>query len=416
MKIVRVAAKNFKSFKDIDIHLGDLNLIIGPNSAGKSNFIQVLKFYCDAINFGLEDAISLQGGTGYLRNNNLIDNNISEFIFEFDLIKKSFSNLMLFRDNLMINHIESKFSLKFNKRGEGFSLLSESIKVKFEEYADESQDSEKRDYFDMTLERNKSSKHIKVNVTGGEEKEKIIKEILPPIGLVGNLLNKDQLMIKYISLFLGIRRFINESFTIFDFDPKVLKKSSSVSAKYNLEEDGSNLSICLNTVLKKSKNKKVFINQLQDMLPFINGILTEKTLDKTMLFKIKEKYSDSKYFPASLMSDGTVNIVAVILALYFDDRELVVFEEPERNIHPGLLSKLLDKFYEMSTEKQIIITTHNPEVIKHVKKEDIIFVKRNSGGFTEGKRINQIKDIHKFLDEEIGVDELYVDDILGGLF
>ena len=160
----------------------------------------------------------------------------------------------------------------------------------------------------------------------------------------------------------------------------------------------------LNKVLKSPKTKKMFLGQLRDMLPFINGILTEKTLDKTMLFKIKEKYNNSRYFPAALMSDGTVNIVAMILALYFDNRNLVVFEEPERNIHPGLLSNVIEKFYEVSTKKQILVTTHNPQLIKHVKIDDMIFIKRNEFGFNEGKRVNDIEDIGNFLDEEIGIE------------
>ena len=39
-----------------------------------------------------------------------------------------------------------------------------------------------------------------------------------------------------------------------------------------------------------------------------------------------------------------------------------------------------------------------------------------SGGFTEGKRVKEIEEIENFLDEEIGIDELYIDDVLGGLF
>lgn len=270
--------------------------------------------------------------------------------------------------------------------------------------------------FYINLERIKGKKNIKIELVSENDNEYDVKEILPPIDLLEDLIEKDELMINYIALFIGLRNFFNENFAIFDLDPKVLKKSSSVSAKYRLEEDGSNLSICLNKVLKNSKSKKMFLGQLRDMIPFINGILTEKTLDKTMLFKIKEKYNNSRYFPAALMSDGTVNIVAMILALYFDNRNLVVFEEPERNIHPGLLSNVIEKFYEVSNEKQILVITHNPQLIKHVKLDDMIFIKRNEFGFTEGKRVNDIEDIENFLDEEIGIDELYIDDIIGGLF
>jgi len=73
MKIIpikTIKAKNFKSFKDIEINLSDFNVIIGPNSAGKSNFLSILQFLRDIINSGIENAISLQGGLDYMLNSN----------------------------------------------------------------------------------------------------------------------------------------------------------------------------------------------------------------------------------------------------------------------------------------------------------------------------------------------------------
>ncbi len=42
MNINRVKIKNFKSLKDVDINLSNLNLLTGVNSSGKSSFIQAL--------------------------------------------------------------------------------------------------------------------------------------------------------------------------------------------------------------------------------------------------------------------------------------------------------------------------------------------------------------------------------------
>lgn len=420
MNIGRIYVNNFKSFNEIDIDLKKINLVIGANASGKSNFIQIIKFYHDAIAYGLENAISLQGGTQYLRNTNLKENYKSLFKFELNFERKIIRKINSDKSIIEIKNILNEFHLSYNKRGDGFSIAYEKIIIHFNEYSNNHKSNNLYDNkvgeFYIKLERIKGKKNIKIELVSENGNEYDVKEILPPIDLLEDLIEKDELMINYIALFIGLRNFFNENFAIFDLDPKVLKKSSSVSAKYRLEEDGSNLSICLNKVLKSPKTKKMFLGQLRDMLPFINGILTEKTLDKTMLFKIKEKYNNSRYFPAALMSDGTVNIVAMILALYFDNRNLVVFEEPERNIHPGLLSNVIEKFYEVSTKKQILVTTHNPQLIKHVKIDDMIFIKRNEFGFTEGKRVNDIEDIGNFLDEEIGIDELYIDDIIGGLF
>lgn len=420
MNIEKIYVSNFKSFNEIDINLNKMNLVIGANASGKSNFIQILKFYYEAIEYGLENAISLQGGTQYLRNNNLKENYKSLFKFKFNFERKIRKNINLDKSVIEMRYIINEFDLNYNKRGDGFSLAYEKVIIYYDEYINNNKNEEpsydKIGEFCIKLERVKGKKNIKFELISDNDKKYNVKEILPPIDLIETLIEKDELIIKYISLFTGLRSFFDENFAVFDLDPKILKKSASVSAKYRLEEDGSNLSICLNNVLKNNKSKKIFLDQLRDMLPFVSGILTEKTVDKAMLFKIKEKYNNSRYFPASFMSDGTVNIVAMILALYFDNRNLVVFEEPERNIHPGLLSNIVEKFYEVSSEKQILVTTHNPQLIRHVKIDDIIFIKRNKFGFTEGKRVIDIEEIKSFLDEEIGIDELYIDDVLGGLF
>lgn len=59
---------------------------------------------------------------------------------------------------------------------------------------------------------------------------------------------------------------------------------------------------------------------------------------------------------ANFISDGTVSIIAIILALYFElDSEIIILEEPERNIHPKLLKNLLSSAEDVSSEKQVII-------------------------------------------------------------
>ena len=81
MKAIKhVYAHNFKSFEDISIELNSLNLIIGSNSSGKSNFVQIFKFVSDCIYYGVESAISIQGGINELRNANM------------EKMKKSLSN------------------------------------------------------------------------------------------------------------------------------------------------------------------------------------------------------------------------------------------------------------------------------------------------------------------------------------
>ena len=41
--IEQIAIQNFKSFKDVSLKLGPMNIFIGANASGKSNFFDALR-------------------------------------------------------------------------------------------------------------------------------------------------------------------------------------------------------------------------------------------------------------------------------------------------------------------------------------------------------------------------------------
>lgn len=60
--IERLRLRNFRSFKDVDIELRPLNIVVGANASGKTNLVQAFRFLRDLAQHGLENAVSLQGG------------------------------------------------------------------------------------------------------------------------------------------------------------------------------------------------------------------------------------------------------------------------------------------------------------------------------------------------------------------
>ena len=75
--------------------------------------------------------------------------------------------------------------------------------------------------------------------------------------------------------------------------------------------------------------------------------------------------------------------MALVVALYFQDqRKFAIFEEPEKNLHPYLLSRVMTMFKEASEFKQILATTHNSEIVKYAGLENILFVCRDRNGFS----------------------------------
>src|SRR4051794_19774146 len=68
MSVRHISASNFKTFNQLDVELRGFNVLVGANAAGKSNFVSVFRFLRDIGEFGIENAISLQGGGEYLTN------------------------------------------------------------------------------------------------------------------------------------------------------------------------------------------------------------------------------------------------------------------------------------------------------------------------------------------------------------
>jgi predicted ATPase len=200
---------------------------------------------------------------------------------------------------------------------------------------------------------------------------------------------------------------------VYDFDPKLPKKAVAITGKRDLDEDGSNLSIVLQDIFANSSQKRKFSNLIRDLIPFVANLYVENFADRSLLFKISETFDPRSYFPASLVSDGTIHITALVTALYFQSQNVVVIEEPEHNIHPYLISRIVQMLNEAANDRQVIITTYNPEVVKHALLDSLILVSRDEGGFSTLSRPSDHSAVRTFLEHELGVDDLYVQNLLG---
>jgi|SRR5882762_270237 len=128
---------------------------------------------------------------------------------------------------------------------------------------------------------------------------------------------------------------------------------------------------------------------------------------------MREQYFKREYLPASLLSDGSISIVALIVALFFETKELIVIEEPERNLHPSLISKVVAMMKDAAKHRQILITTHSPEVVKHAGVDNLLLLSRDSEGYSTVTRPADNESVKSFLSDELGIDELYAQQLLG---
>lgn len=415
MAIKKIQVVNFKSFEKLDIEIGKFNVLIGANASGKSNFVQIFKFLRDIINSGLNNAISMQGGIEYLQNINIgsSENFSVDVVSDQEvgwIVKKIGKDLI----GIKIYEVIYKFAIKFKKTGLGFEITRDKLTqkchfvklVKQKEKIEEKEELGKGEIIFSCV-----NGKVKINITKPEEVLIEENDIIPPF-LEENKLSPNTLLLESPFFFIPALAEDFSEISIYNFNPKEPKKATPITGKAELEEDGSNLSIILKNIIENKEKKRKLFNLINDLLPFVSNIDVEKFADKSLLFKLREKYFKEQYLPASLLSDGTINITALIIALYFEKKPLTIIEEPERNIHPYLISKIVNVMKEASQNKQIIVTTHNPEIVKHTDLDNLLLVSRNKDGFSTISKPADKKEVKIFFKNEIGIEELYVQNLL----
>jgi len=428
-----ISVSNFKSFDEIDIILDKFNILIGPNASGKSNFINIFRYLRDISRHGLDNAISLQGDKEYIcnamRNDPLLK-------MSYSLIPPNIGRLLPYKEQLLglkLAKIQNDFAIRF-KKNKTFEIAYDKCQIDFMLHSFGPQGKINKLNTAKPLGKGNikiESEKGKININHQFENRNskahslfpgILDNVIPEF-VRNNKFTKNRLLLEtpLITLFIIPVGNIFENLAIYDFNSQLMKNAVPIAAKKELETDGKNIALVLKNILANPSSRQKFLNYIKDLLPYIKDIKTSKLADKSLLFSVEEIYNTHKFFPSSFLSDGTVYLTAVLLALFFDtekdddddDLSMIIFEEVGRNIHPSLISKLVNLFKEASGHRQIIVSTHNPQLVKYADPEDLLLVSRNEKGYSAISRPVEKSDVKIFLENEIGIDELFAQDLLG---
>jgi predicted ATPase len=417
MAITNITVSNFKSFKNLDLALGQFNVVIGANAAGKSNFTQVFKFLRDIEQNKLDDAVFMHGGPFSLLNRKVGSTQ--------DLRIKAVSNKQMGwgRGSRFMRVYESTYELALHFTGPKSSLnvAVDELRQKFETGAPrrkkmgklfEDDAVDKGEFWSRT-----SDGKLHVGIEPAELERRLEEEhILPPLSFFSEARSetggKSSLAIQspFSPLTPPWQTLFGDIGT-YNIDPHIAREPCPVGGKPELQESGRNFALILRQILDNPENSRKFHNLLQDLLPFVVEVSTEKYPEKSVLITLRENYYTDAFF-AHLLSDGTMNLAALVVALYFENKDLVIIEEPERNIHPHLISRLVEMMKDASRNRQIIVTTHSPEVVWHAGIENLLLLSRDQDGFSIVSRPAEKEEVKIFLEHELGLDELFVQDLL----
>ncbi len=114
------------------------------------------------------------------------------------------------------------------------------------------------------------------------------------------------------------------------------------------------------------------------------------------------------YFGFRELSIGTQRVIRMVVSMLFDKRSLMLIEQPEDSIHPGLLRKLLDLFRTYSDRSQLIFSTHSTTVLDMLEPSEVHLVTA-PGGETHVRALTgvELAAARAFLNDEGDLSDFY---------
>ena len=174
-----------------------------------------------------------------------------------------------------------------------------------------------------------------------------------------------------------------------------IKKTVPLNDNRYLRHDGSNLAAFLYYLREKHGRSYDMIRRtVQLVAPFFDDFFLEPLVlnEDTIRLEWRHRGSDS-YFDAASLSDGSLRFIA-LATLLLQPKELrpsvLLLDEPELGLHPAAIVIIASLIKQVSTETQIVVATQSPLLLDHFEPEDVLVTERVEGA-TQFTRLDREK-------------------------
>ena len=151
----------------------------------------------------------------------------------------------------------------------------------------------------------------------------------------------------------------------------VLRQYSRASVANRMGDHGENFAALVKTILKDDSSASAYVSWLKELTPAeLDEVVVLPGAAADWKFEFRRNGVD---FPADLLSEGTLRFAAVAAALFQPSRpHTLVLEEIENGLHPTRLRLLVELLKSQAGKgiSQVMATSHSPYAISWLKEED----------------------------------------------
>ncbi len=357
MIISKIELFNWKNFHRCEVGVQERCFVVGANAAGKSNFIDALRFLRDVAKQGggLQTAVRVRGGITKIR----------------CLAAREQSNVKLTIELSESDSRELCWHYELNFKHTGGGIRENQVKIVSEKVFS---GREQRYVLDRSAE------------TLGEDEETLKYTYLEQPNA-----NKD---FRVIQQFLQNVEYLNVV-------PQMVRESASSSYSGD-KEDYYGRNFLKRLALLNDNTRRSYFRKINEFLKLAVPQLEELSFVKD---EIGVPHLEARYVhwrtrgskqQEMQFSDGTLRLIGFLFAL-IDSNGVLLLEEPEINLHPGIVAQFPEFIAKIQRVKkggrQVFITTHSYDILSNegIAPEEVLLLTNSP----EGTEVEVLSNVEK---------------------
>ena len=361
--IKEFSCHNFRNIQAEKLEFEKINILLGPNNSGKSNFIKAMTFFSEMLKNENEgnlksaflNAVS-RNGWGHILNKQVTPGEPISFSWKIDLNGKP---------------VSYRFAFTVGDSIENCNIILEELN------AAEHTTAYKKDFnyfrchdakigtgnFSTAIQKGYTNKRLSFKV---DSKETIIMQFKDILLNNKQIYGNELIRVNIAQMLYDLQKYF-EGFSVYtsaQFNTKLMRQPVTIK---NIDDvlnyDASNFTNVFNRYASEDLLwKDLFEERMKELIPNLKRIDVATAYDK-LIFKLL--YNNEQY-DLSDISEGTLKGLILNMLINMqtnEERALLAIDEPETNLHPAWQKVVGNWIQTADTFKQCFVSTHSPDFL-----------------------------------------------------